>query len=95
MKTTHETYAKTMELLSIESTPERESVAAAFLDEGFLLDMLPIFDPKAGCYIVAVNDQDGDNSEHATFLTEPEALRFIDALVFVSQQLTAGPMTYA
>ena len=71
-----------MDLLDIKITSDREDVAAAFLDEGEMIDLAPELEDD-GRYYVYASDED-NNTGSCDFATEVEATKFIDALTFLA-----------
>jgi len=80
-KLSGELFHDLMHLLDIVVLPDREDVAVGYLNDGQLLDLTPTVD-QDGNYCVTTT-LDGTFAGLCTFDTEKEALKFIDALIFL------------
>jgi hypothetical protein len=76
-----ELFANLMHLLDLEVRPDREDVAVGYLEKSECIDLTPVKD-EGGQYHVNVSTDNQDTGSCA-FDTEREALKFIDALVFL------------
>jgi hypothetical protein len=81
-KLSGELFHDLMHLLDITVLPDREDVAVAYVEDGDFVSFVPEFSDERCAWRVAATHDSGDTGE-CYFDTEKEALKFIDALIFL------------